>query len=33
MNLQYPIGKFQWEGEMTDEQREQFITQIEQAPA
>jgi hypothetical protein len=33
MDLQYPIGKFQWEGAITDEQREQLIAQIEQAPA
>jgi hypothetical protein len=30
---QYPIGKFQWEGVITDAQREQLIDQIEQAPA
>jgi uncharacterized damage-inducible protein DinB len=33
MDLQYPIGKFQWEGAITDKQREQLIAQIEQAPA
>jgi hypothetical protein len=33
MDLQYPIGKFQWGGAITDEQREQLIGQIEQAPA
>jgi len=33
MDLQYPIGKFQWEGAITNEQREQLIAQIEQAPA
>jgi len=33
MDLQYPIGKFQWGGAITDEQREQLIAQIEQAPA
>jgi hypothetical protein len=33
MDLQYPIGKFQWEGVITDEQRRQLIDQIEQAPA
>jgi uncharacterized damage-inducible protein DinB len=32
MDLQYPIGKFQWEGAITNEQREQLIAQIEQAP-
>jgi hypothetical protein len=33
MDLQYPIGKFQWEGAITDAQRAQLIAQIEQAPA
>jgi hypothetical protein len=33
MDLQYPIGKFQWGGVITDEQREQLIAQIEQLPA
>ena len=33
MELQYPIGKFQWGGAITDEQRGQFIAQLEQAPA
>ena len=33
MDLQYPIGKFQWGGAGTDEQRRQYIAQIEQAPA
>jgi uncharacterized damage-inducible protein DinB len=33
MDLQYPIGKFQWEGAITDKQREELIAQIEQAPA
>ena len=33
MDLQYPIGKFQWQGAITDQQREQLIAQIEQAPA
>ena len=33
MDLQYPIGKFQWGGASTDEQRKQFIVQIERAPA
>jgi len=32
MDLQYPIGKFQWEGAITNEQRKQLIAQIEQAP-
>jgi uncharacterized damage-inducible protein DinB len=33
MDLQYPIGKFQWGGALTDEQRKQLIDQIERAPA
>jgi len=38
MDLQYPIGKFQWGGVKwggvsTDEQRRQLIDQIDQAPA
>jgi len=33
MDLQYPVGKFQWGGGVTDEQRKQLIDQIEQAPA
>ena len=33
MDLQYPIGKFQWEGAITDKQRKELIAQIEQAPA
>ena len=33
MDLQYPIGKYQWGGAITDEQRQQFIAQIEKAPA
>src|SRR5208337_4786509 len=33
MDLQYPVGKFKWEGIITDEQRQQLIDQIEQAPA
>ena len=33
MDLQYPVGKFKWEGVITDEQRQQLIAQIEQAPA
>jgi hypothetical protein len=32
MDLQYPIGKFQWGGAITDAQREKLIEQIEQAP-
>jgi len=32
MDLQYPIGKFQWEGAISNEQRKQLIAQIEQAP-
>jgi len=33
MDLQYPVGKFKWEGVITDEQRQQLIAQIEQALA
>ena len=33
MDLQYPVGKFKWEGVITNEQRQQLIAQIEQAPA
>ena len=33
MDLQYPIGKFQWGGAITDKQREELIAQLEQAPA
>jgi hypothetical protein len=33
MDLQYPIGKFQWGGAVAAQQREQLIDQIEQAPA
>jgi hypothetical protein len=33
MDLQYPVGKFKWEGVITDEERRQLIAQIEQAPA
>jgi uncharacterized damage-inducible protein DinB len=32
MDLQYPVGKFQWGGGVTDAQRQQLIDQIEQAP-
>ena len=35
MDLQYPIGKYQWEwgSSISDEQRGQLVGQIEQAPA
>ena len=33
MDLQYPVGKFQWGGPINHEQRKQLIGQIEQAPA
>jgi hypothetical protein len=33
MDLQYPIGKFQWAGAGTVDQRNQYIIQVEQAPA
>lgn len=32
MDLQYPIGKFKWEGALTDGQKRQLIDEIEQAP-
>lgn len=32
MDLQYPIGKFNWEGALTDEQRGRLVDQIERAP-
>ena len=33
MDLQYPIGKFEWGGAITDKQRDELIGQIELAPA
>jgi hypothetical protein len=33
MDLQYPVGKFKWDGANTDEQRQQLIGQIELSPA
>jgi len=33
MDLQYPIGKFHWAGAATDEQRAEYIAQLEEAPA
>ena len=33
MDLQYPVGKFKWEGTNTDEERGRLIDQIDQAPA
>jgi uncharacterized damage-inducible protein DinB len=33
MDLQYPIGKFQWGGAVAAQQREQLIDQIDQTPA
>ena len=33
MDLQYPIGKFEWSAAISDAQREQLIDQIERAPA
>ena len=32
MDLQYPIGKFEWSGAITDSQREQLIAQIGEVP-
>jgi hypothetical protein len=31
-DLRYPIGKFRWEGETTDDQRRSFIEEIAAAP-
>ena len=33
MDLRYPIGQFKFEGQPTDEQLRQFISDIEQAPS
>src|SRR6266542_2402494 len=33
MDLRYPIGKFEWQGKNTEEQRREFIRRIEEAPA
>jgi uncharacterized damage-inducible protein DinB len=32
-DLRYPIGKFHYEGALTDDQKRQFLTEIEQTPA
>jgi hypothetical protein len=32
MELRYPIGQFQYDGPLTDEQRQRLIDQIEAAP-
>jgi len=32
-DLRFPVGKFKWEGPITDWQRHHFIGQIEQTPA
>jgi hypothetical protein len=32
-DLQYPIGKFEWSGQATPEQRKRWIAEIETAPA
>src|ERR1700754_2412040 len=32
-DLRYPIGKFKWEGDSSNEQREQFINDIASLPA
>lgn len=33
MDLQYPIGKFQWGGEISEAQRAQLIDRLEQVPS
>lgn len=33
MDLRYPIGKFEWAGESTPDERRRFLDEIEQAPA
>jgi uncharacterized damage-inducible protein DinB len=33
MDLRYPIGQFQYDGPLTDEQRQRLIDQIAEAPA
>lgn len=33
MDLQYPVGKFQWSGALTPGERNQLIEEIESAPA
>jgi uncharacterized damage-inducible protein DinB len=33
MDLRYPIGQFQYDGPLTDAQRQRLIDQIEEAPA
>lgn len=33
VDLRFPIGKFKWEGDATDEQRQQFIRAIAETPA
>ena len=33
MDLRYPIGRFEYRGESTDEQRREFIDRIEKTPA
>lgn len=32
-DLRYPVGKFQWEGDVTSEQRQKFIEEIASTPA
>ncbi|GGA50248.1 YfiT family bacillithiol transferase [Paenibacillus physcomitrellae] len=32
MDVRYPIGKFEWEGEISAEQRERWIQEIEELP-
>jgi hypothetical protein len=33
MDLQYPIGRFAWRGENSEEDRKRYLDEIEQAPA
>ena len=33
MDLQYPIGRFQWRGESSEEDRRRYVDEIELAPA
>ncbi len=33
MDLQYPIGRFEWRGESSEDDRRRYLDEIEQAPA
>jgi hypothetical protein len=33
MDLRYPIGEFEWRGENSEQQRQRYLGEIEQAPA